>query len=80
MATHAPTRRDYSPPCDVARGTRTGHTAGAGLTLWNPVIATGTVTLYLSGAQNVHILMQGATLRTRTASEAGSQTGAHAES
>lgn len=81
MATHAPTRRDYSPPCDAAPGTQTGHTIVAGLTLWNPAIATGSVTLlYLSGAQNVHILFQGATLRTRIASETRSQTGAHAES
>lgn len=81
MATHAPTQRDYSPPCDAAPGTRTGHTVVAGLTLWNPAIITGSVTLlYLSGAKNVHILMQGATLKTRTASETRSQTGAHAES
>lgn len=70
MATHAPTQHDYSPPCDAAPGTPTGHAIAAGLTLWNPLIVTGSVTLPdLSGAQNVHVLMQGATLKTRTASD-----------
>lgn len=81
MARHAPARRDYSPACDVAPGAQTGHTIIAGLTLWNPAIATGSVALLdLSGAQNGHILMQGATLRTRTAPETRSQAGADAES
>lgn len=81
MATHAPTRHDYSPPCDAAPGTQTGHAIVAGLTLWKPAVTTGNVALpYLSGAQNVHVVVQGAALSTRTASDTRRQTGAHAES